>query len=55
MDCLLIATRSEDEQAQANKHIGMHRNIAPYKENIIKTCNTKYKLATTVTRGEETR
>ena len=27
----LIATRSEDEQAQANKHIHMHKNITPYK------------------------
>jgi uncharacterized protein YdaU (DUF1376 family) len=32
MDRILIATWSEDEQAQANKHIGMHKNIAPYKE-----------------------
>jgi hypothetical protein len=27
----LIATRSEDEQAKANKHIYMHKNITPYK------------------------
>jgi hypothetical protein len=27
----LIATRSEDEQAQANKHIHMHKNITSYK------------------------
>ena len=27
----LIATRSEDEQAQANKHVYMHKNITPYK------------------------
>jgi hypothetical protein len=26
----LIATRSKDEQAQANKHIHMHKNITPY-------------------------
>jgi hypothetical protein len=25
----LIATRSEDKQAQANKHIYMHKNIIP--------------------------
>jgi hypothetical protein len=25
----LIATRREDEQAQANKHIRMHKNITP--------------------------
>jgi hypothetical protein len=30
-NCDLIATRSEDEQAQANKHIHMHKNITPYK------------------------
>jgi hypothetical protein len=27
----LIATWREDEQAQANKHIRMHKNITPYK------------------------
>ena len=27
----LIATRREDEHAQANKHIHMHKNITPYK------------------------
>jgi hypothetical protein len=27
----LIATQSDDEQAQANKHIHMHKNITPYK------------------------
>jgi predicted protein tyrosine phosphatase len=27
----LIATRSEDEQAQANKHKYMHKNITPFK------------------------
>jgi hypothetical protein len=32
----LIATRSEDKQAQANKHIYMHKNITPFKEKIIK-------------------
>jgi hypothetical protein len=55
MGRILIASISEDEQAQANKHICMHKNIAPYKENILKTGNTKYKLATTVMRGKETR
>ena len=30
-NCDLIATRSEDEQAQANKHIHVHKNITPYK------------------------
>ena len=27
----LIATQSEDKQAQANKHIYMHKNITPFK------------------------
>ena len=31
MNRSLIATRSEDEQAQANKHIHMDKNITPYK------------------------
>jgi hypothetical protein len=37
----LIATRSEYEQAQANKHIHMHKNITPYKIKHNKTCKTK--------------
>jgi hypothetical protein len=37
----LIATRSKDEQAQANKHIYMHKNITPYKMKCNKTCKTK--------------
>jgi hypothetical protein len=41
MDRSLFTTRSKDEEAQANKHIHMHKNITSYKENIIKTCNTK--------------
>jgi hypothetical protein len=32
MDHSLFTTRSEDEQAQANKHVHMHKNITPYKE-----------------------
>ena len=36
----LIATRSEDEQAQANKHIYMHKNITPFKDKHNKTCKT---------------
>jgi hypothetical protein len=27
---ILIATRSEDKQTQANKHIHIHKNITPY-------------------------
>jgi len=36
----LIATRREDEQAQANKHICI-RTLHHTKEIIIKTCNIK--------------
>jgi hypothetical protein len=55
MDHILIATGSKDEQAQANKRRCMHKNIALYKEKHTKTGKTKYKLATTVTRGKEAR
>jgi hypothetical protein len=39
----LIAMRSEDKQAQANKHIYiyMHKNITPYKIKTIKACSIK--------------
>jgi hypothetical protein len=37
----LIATRSEDKQAQANKHINTHKNITPFKEKHNKTCKMK--------------
>jgi hypothetical protein len=37
----LIATRREDEQAQANKHIHMHKNITPYKIKCYKASNIK--------------
>jgi hypothetical protein len=37
----LIATRSEHEQAQANKHIHMHKNITPYKIKYYKASNIK--------------
>jgi hypothetical protein len=40
-NCDLIATRSEDEQAQGNKHIYVHKNITPFKEKYNKTCKTK--------------
>jgi hypothetical protein len=50
----LIATRSEDEQAQANKHIYMHKNITPYKIKCYKNIQQKIELDTTVTRGKET-
>jgi hypothetical protein len=32
MDRSLFAMRSENEQAQANKHVHMHKNITSYKE-----------------------
>jgi hypothetical protein len=50
----LIATRSEDEQAQANKHIHMHKNITPYKIKGYKNMQRKIELDSTVTRGKET-
>jgi hypothetical protein len=37
----LIATRSEDEQAQANKHRYMHKNITPYKIKCYKNMQHK--------------
>jgi hypothetical protein len=37
----LVATLSEDKQAQANKQIYMHKNITPFKEKHNKTCEMK--------------
>jgi hypothetical protein len=51
----LIATRSEDEQAQANKHIHMHKNMTPYKIKYYKSEQYKIESASTVTRGKEPR
>ena len=51
----LIATRSEDEQAQANKHIHMHKNITPYKIKCYKSEQYKIESASTVMRGKEPR
>jgi hypothetical protein len=50
----LIATRREDEEAQENKHIHMHKNITPYKIKCYKNMQPKIELASTVTRGKET-
>jgi hypothetical protein len=50
----LIATRSEDEQAQANKHIYMHKNITPYKVKCYKNMQYKIELDSMATRGKET-
>jgi hypothetical protein len=50
----LIATRSEDEQAQANKHIHIHKNITPYKIKGYKNMQRKIGLDSTVARGKET-
>jgi hypothetical protein len=42
MGRILIAMRSEDEQAQTNKHIYMHKNITPCQGKYNnKKCNTK--------------
>jgi hypothetical protein len=48
----LIATRSEDEQVQAKKHIYiyMHKNITPYKIKHYKNVQNKIELASTATR-----
>jgi hypothetical protein len=43
--------RSEDEQAQANKHIHMHKNITPYKIKHHKNEQYKIESASTVMRG----
>jgi hypothetical protein len=55
MNRVLIATRSEDEQAQANKHMYMHKNITPYKIKYYKSEQYKIESASTVTRGKEPR
>ena len=49
----LIATRSEDEQAQAN--IYLHQNITQYKIKYYKSKQYKIESASTVTRGKEPR
>ena len=51
----LIATQSEGEPAQANKHIHMHKNITPYKIKCYKSEQYKIESASTVTRGKEPR
>jgi hypothetical protein len=51
----LIATRSEDEQAQANKHRSMHKNITPYKMKCYKNEQYKIESASMITREYETR
>ena len=50
----LIATRSEDEQAQANKHRYMHKNIITYIIKCYKNMQHKIELDSMVTRGKET-
>jgi hypothetical protein len=52
----IIVTRSEDEQAQANKHIYiyMNKNITPYKIKCYKNMQHKIELDYMVTRGKET-
>jgi hypothetical protein len=51
----LIATRSEDEHAQTNKHIHMHKNITPYNIKCYKSEQYKIESASTVTREKEPR
>jgi hypothetical protein len=51
----LIATRSENEQAQANKYIHMHKNITPYKIKYYKSEQYKIESVSMVTRGKEPR
>ena len=48
-----IATRREDEHAQANKHIHMHKNITPYKIKCYKSGQYKIESVSTVTREKE--
>jgi hypothetical protein len=50
----LIATRSEDEQAQTNKHIYIHKNITPYKIKCYKNMQHKIEFDSIVMRGKET-
>jgi hypothetical protein len=52
MDRSLFATRSEDKQAQANKHVHMHKNITPYKERHNQNMQYEIERVTTVTRGK---
>jgi hypothetical protein len=49
----LIATRSEYEQAQVNKHINMHKNITPYKIKHHKNEQYKIESASLVTREKK--
>jgi hypothetical protein len=55
MDRILIATRSEDEQAPANKHIHMHKNITPYKGKHNQNMQYEIERVTIVTRGKKKR
>jgi hypothetical protein len=52
MDRCLFATRSENEQAQANRHIHMHKNITPYKEKHNQNMQYEIERVTAVTRGK---
>jgi hypothetical protein len=54
-NCDLIATRREDKQEQANKHMHMHKNITPYKIKCYKSEQYKIESASTVTWGKEPR
>jgi hypothetical protein len=52
MDRSLFATWSEDEQAPANKHIHMHKNITSYKGKYNQNMQYEIERVTTVTRGK---
>ena len=49
----LITTRREDEQAQANKHVHMRKNITPYNEKHNQNMQYEIERVTTVTRGKK--
>jgi hypothetical protein len=61
---ILIATRSEDERAQANKHIYiyicvcvcmyMYMNITPFKEKHNKTCKNRARYYSHATKRNAT-
>jgi hypothetical protein len=53
MDRSLFVTRSEDEQAPANKHIHMDKNITPYKGKHNQNMQYEIERVTTVTRGKK--
>jgi hypothetical protein len=53
MDRSLFATRSKDEQAQANKHVHMRKNITPYNEKHNQNMQYEIERVNTVMRGKK--